>query len=370
MSIFLIIVIILVQIFSYLLSRALTNLCHARTPRVQRILTIGCLILPNLLIFSFLFLEWKTGFRWFAFYLLVLLFAFFTFLLTQIAWKVLQRKKIQVSRPTQTIITITLFFSWFAIAFYNAYTPTVHYAHIQINKPLSQPLRIGMAADLHLGKLVGTRQLKKLNHIMQTEKVDLIVLPGDIMDDDTLAYEAENMHEQLKQLTAPLGVYATLGNHDLFGQKIPIVQALNRAGITVLHDHLLRLDNGLWIVGRPDQLDTQRLPTAQLLQNIPEQEAVLLLDHRPNDVLAHSKMNVDIQVSGHVHNGQVFPANLLVRFLNGLHYGYRQIGNGHFFVTSGFGFWGIPFRLGSQAEVWIIDVTGKNNQKPIHESSN
>ena len=66
-----------------------------------------------------------------------------------------------------------------------------------------------------------------------------------------------------------------------------------------------------------------------------------------------------MQVSGHVHNGQIFPANFIVQRLNRIAYGYGKINDSHFFVTSGFGFWGVPFRLGSQSEVWIIDVKGK-----------
>ena len=65
-------------------------------------------------------------------------------------------------------------------------------------------------------------------------------------------------------------------------------------------------------------------------------------------------------MSGHVHNGQIFPANFIAQTIyRPLSYGYQAIGNGHFVVTSGYGFWGIPFRLGSQSEVWIIEVRGK-----------
>ena len=128
----------------------------------------------------------------------------------------------------------------------------------------------------------------------------------------------------------------------------------------MLSDQAALVDNQIWVVGRPDQLIGQRMETADLLRaaQVDTSQPVFLLDHRPDDVLAHTKLPIDVQVSGHVHNGQIFPANLLVRFLNRLPYGYEKIGNGHFFVTSGYGFWGVPLRLGSQSEVWIIDVEG------------
>ena len=193
---------------------------------------------------------------------------------------------------------------------------------------------------------------------MQQEKADIILLPGDIMDDDTAAYEAEHMQPHLSKLRAPLGVYATLGNHDLFGAQRQITRAIEAAGITVLNDGIIET-GGLTVIGRPDDLDKGRLKTAELLEQADTSKPVVLLDHRPSEIELHSTLPIDIQVSGHVHNGQIFPANLIVRTINRLHYGYEKIGNGHFFVTSGYGFWGIPLRLCSQSEVLIIDVEGR-----------
>ena len=85
---------------------------------------------------------------------------------------------------------------------------------------------------------------------------------------------------------------------------------------------------------------------------------MILLDHRPSDIDEHSQLPIDLQVSGHTHNGQVFPANFIVSAINRLGYGYEAIGQGHFVVSSGYGFWGIPFRLGSRSEVWLINVSG------------
>ena len=106
-------------------------------------------------------------------------------------------------------------------------------------------------------------------------------------------------------------------------------------------------------------MDRGRLKSAELLKQADTSKPVVLLDHRPSEIELHSTLPIDIQVSGHVHNGQIFPANFIVRAINRLHYGYEKIGNGHFFVTSGYGFWGIPLRLGSQSEVLIIDVEGR-----------
>lgn len=257
------------------------------------------------------------------------------------------------------IVALGCFIGFLTLGLYNAYTPVVRHYRITINKPLVQPLRIGMISDLHLGNLFGARQLDRLSEIMNEQKVDVILIPGDIMDDNTLAYHAEHMRPHLQKLRAPLGVYATLGNHDLFGHQNDISQAIRQAGITLLNDQTVTLNQRINIVGRPDKLDKARLPTAQLLQRVDTALPTILLDHRPDDIEQHAKLPIDIQVSGHIHNGQIFPANLIVHAINRLAYGHEAIGNGHFFVTSGYGFWGVPIRLGSQSEVVIIDVHGK-----------
>ena len=246
----------------------------------------------------------------------------------------------------------------FGISIYNAYTPNVlHYA-IEINKPL-KALRIGVASDFHLGKLFGGKQMDDLACIFNKEKVDLILIPGDIMDDNVNAYLAEQMQPHLAKLRASLGVYVTLGNHDFFGDQERIEREIRKAGVTLLKDQATSVNGEFTIIGRNDELAPNRPETEELLKSVNTNLPVFLLDHRPDDVMQHSQLPIDLQVSGHTHNGQVFPANLITQFMYDLAYGYKQIGNGHYFVTSGYGFWGLPLRFGSQSEVVIIDVKGK-----------
>ena len=250
-----------------------------------------------------------------------------------------------------------IFLGFIGLGLYNAYTPVVHHYQVRLNKPM-KPLRIGMASDTHLGKFFGAKQLDKLAAIMQQEKVDIILLPGDIMDDNVNAYLAEKMQPHLAKLQAPLGVYATLGNHDFFGDQARIEQEIRKAGIIPVMDESLVIDNRFTLIGRNDDLVTDRPTTAQLLKDVNTDLPVILMDHRPTDIEQHANLPIDIQLSGHAHNGQIFPANLIVKFIYRLSYGYEQINQGHFFVTSGYGFWGVPMRLGSESEVMIIDVVG------------
>ena len=251
-----------------------------------------------------------------------------------------------------------IFLGFIGLGLYNAYTPMVNHYQVRLNKPM-QPLRIGMASDTHLGTLFGAKQLDKLAAIMQQEKVDIILLPGDIMDDNVNAYLAEKMQPHLAKLKASMGIYATLGNHDLFGDQDRIDQEIRKAGITVLRDETLTLNNELVLIGRNDNLAHDRPSTETLLKQVNTDLPIILLDHRPTDIEKHASLPLDIQVSGHAHKGQVFPASLITKMMYRLDYGHEKIGNPHVFVTSGYGFWGIPMRLGSQSEVIIIDVKGK-----------
>lgn len=297
-------------------------------------------------------------FRTMAFILVLLLFAFFISFLTACIYKI-SKGNVSINRWLKIAYPF-VFFGLLGLSLYNAYVPTVVRYSVKLDKPLEKPLRIGLASDLHLGKLFGAKQLDRLAEIFNQEKVDMILLPGDIMDDNVRAYRAENMQPHFAKLKAPLGVYATLGNHDFFGAQNSIAREIQKAGITVLWDQALEISGKFTVIGRNDDLAKGRPSAQKLLQGVNTELPVFLLDHRPTEIEKHAKLPIDIQVSGHSHKGQVFPANIITKMMYRLHYGYEKIGFGHYFVTSGYGFWGVPMRLGSQSEVMIIDVEGKN----------
>lgn len=260
-------------------------------------------------------------------------------------------------------LAVVVFLGLFIFSLYSAYVPIVRHLSISIDKPLAKPLRIAVASDLHLGRLFGVTAIDRLTRLMNSTRADMLLMPGDIMDDNTDAFNDYSMENNLAELCAnlPYGVYATLGNHDLYGHERPISQALRDTGVHLLNDDVFCIEHeGLkvWLVGRFDNHKRQRVATIDLLAKVDTSQPVILLDHRPSDIDEHSQLPIDLQVSGHTHNGQVFPANFIVSAINRLGYGYEAIGQGHFVVSSGYGFWGIPFRLGSRSEVWLINVSG------------
>lgn len=270
------------------------------------------------------------------------------------------------------IFALAFFVALFVYALYSAYVPVMRELSIQINKPLTNPLRIAVASDLHLGRLFGSKAIERLHTMVNNHQADILLMPGDIMDNNTQAFNTYHMADNLAKLVSslPYGSYATLGNHDLYGHEQPISNSLREAGVQLLNDEVICLTHkgeSIWLMGRFDNHKRQRVATTDLLAQVDSTKPVILLDHRPSDIVEHSQLPIDLQVSGHTHNGQIFPANFIVSAINRLGYGYEAIGKGHFVVSSGYGFWGIPFRLGSRSEVWIITFTGNTASKNTDE---
>ncbi|TCP96042.1 hypothetical protein EDC44_106109 [Cricetibacter osteomyelitidis] len=346
------------QLFIYIFTRTMYWIFSGKlSHRGRRVLALLIFIIPNALMVLH-FTQVITIYREMAWMLVFLLYSSFVTIAMAACFRLLRSviSHNALNLGLKVFYPIGLIFL-FALSLYNAYTPRVIHYSITIDKPL-KPLRIAMASDFHLGVLFGSKQLDKLANIIQQEKPDLVLLPGDIMDDNTNAYVAENMQPHLAKLKAPLGVYATLGNHDFFGHQNAIRREIEKAGIKVLWDESAVINNEFVLVGRNDDLVRNRPSTAELLKPLNTKLPIFVLDHRPSEIVENSQQPIDIQVSGHAHKGQIFPANLITKMLYRLDYGYEKINGSHFFVTSGFGFWGIPLRLGSQSEVFIIDVKG------------
>ncbi len=350
------------------------------TPALQIVIWSAIFIITNGLLILSVKRAFANSYRWVSGWMLVMHFMLLTALIIGVlyGYYVFRASLLEVlTEGVSTISTdvglefrvfaLVIFISLFIYALHSAYVPVVRKLSIKIDKPLTKPLRIAVASDLHIGRLFGVAAIDRLRHLVSEVDADILLMPGDIMDDNTDAFHHYHMTKNLAELCSslPYGVYATLGNHDLYGHERPISQALLDAGLHLLNDDVLGIEHGgqpIWLIGRFDNHKRQRVATTDLLAKVDTSQPIILLDHRPSDIDEHSQLPIDLQVSGHTHNGQVFPANFIVSVINRLGYGYEAIGRGHFVVSSGYGFWGIPFRLGSRSEIWLITVSGHTNK--------
>ncbi|CAM4309826.1 hypothetical protein FHS16_000708 [Paenibacillus endophyticus] len=247
---------------------------------------------------------------------------------------------------------------------WNAWSPIIRTYQVQVQKPAGElkKLRIAMASDLHLGNIVGNRHLERLvSHIEQIQP-DLILLPGDILDDDIEPFLRKNMSAVLGKLKAPLGVYAVTGNHEYIGRKVPeFITAMDAIGIRVLMDESALIADSFYLVGRKDKASAGfgadgRMTIGDLIAPLDQSKPLIMLDHQPSDIAKAAENGIDISVSGHTHRGQMMPNHLITKRLFELDWGYLKKGSLHAIVSSGFGSWGPPIRIGSRSEVVHIEV--------------
>ena len=373
---FFIIVFSLLQLFSLGAAYSLVWWLQPLTsdyPAAKLIVFVVIFIITNGLLLLSLSKVLANAYRWISGWMLVMHYLVLSALLGALLygsyWLFMTVTGIAVQDTNSLIdalrlITLFAFVGLFVYSLYSAYSPVVRRLSITIDKPFAQPISMMVASDLHIGRLFGNKAIARLQRLIDDNQPDMLLMPGDIMDDNVKAFTHYNMADNLAKLCAslPFGIYATLGNHDLYGHELPISESLRSAGVQLLNDEVLRLDYNeqpIWLVGRFDNHKRARVATTELLAQVDTNEPIVLLDHRPSDIVAHSQLSIDLQVSGHTHNGQIFPANFIVNAINRIGYGYEAIGRGHFLVSSGYGFWGIPFRLGSRSEVWIITLSGQ-----------
>lgn len=245
----------------------------------------------------------------------------------------------------------------------NAWRTVIRHYELEVPKACGdgrKELRIAAASDIHLGAMVGNRHLVRMARIMERLKPDVILLAGDVLDDSLEPFLRENMAESMKQLKAPLGVYASLGNHEYYGGHIrEYIREMDKVGVRVLTDQVEDVEGSFYIAGRKDRAAEQanlggRMSVGQLLSEADLSKPVILLDHQPYALQTAADAGADLMLSGHTHRGQMAPAHLVTRRLFELDWGYLKKGAMHVIVSSGYGLWGPPVRLGSRSE--IIDI--------------
>lgn len=242
---------------------------------------------------------------------------------------------------------------------YLAYSPVVRNLTIEIDKP-GEDMRVVMASDFHMGVLSGKGHLERFVTLSNEQNPDLVLLPGDLVDDSPQRFINTGMGEVMKQLTSTYGVYGVLGNHEYYGNEIPkFKQAMEEAGVQILMDETILVGERFYLTGREDLTNKNRLALAGLQ---PETSDLpwFVMNHTPNDLEEPANLGVDFHVSGHTHKGQMWPNHLITERIFELDYGHGMKSQMNALVSSGFGFWGPPTRIGSRSELWVIDIRFAN----------
>ena len=225
------------------------------------------------------------------------------------------------------------------------------------SEKVTKPFKAVLLSDLHLGYHNQRDELHRWVDIINSEKPDLILIAGDIIDGSMRPLKEQRMYEEFQRLQAP--VYACLGNHEYFSGQPDAQQFYKDAGIHLLMDNIAVIDSSLVIIGRDDAMNMRRKPLADLAKTIDKSMFSMVLDHQPHHLEKAEKAGIDFQFSGHTHRGQVWPISWITDTIYECSWGSHQRGNTHYYVSSGMGIWGGMFRIGTQSEYVVLDVRSK-----------
>ena len=222
-------------------------------------------------------------------------------------------------------------------------------------------LNIVMASDIHLSPIDGERLLEKIVEKMNSLNPDIILLAGDIVDDKAIVLEERGIGESFKRLKSKYGVYSINGNHEFINGVDSCVRFAEKFGIKFLRDSYTLIDSSFYIIGREDVSMKQfsgkeRKTLEEIAKDLPDNYPKILLDHTPFNLEQAQQNKIDLQLSGHTHHGQIWPANIITGMIYEISWGYKKKGNTHYYVSSGAGTWGPPVRTGSSSEIVNIKI--------------
>lgn len=256
------------------------------------------------------------------------------------------------------VLVILIYGSW------NGLNPQVSRYEVEVSKKAGslKQLHVVMVSDIHLGAIVRTGRLEKLAAIIEELKPDILILAGDIVDQTIEPGEATRLVDIFGRIETKYGIYAVPGNHEYISGFINQTAAyLVKAGVHYLRDGVDFVGDSFYVVGRDDRSGNQfqggtRRELSDLLAEVNRSQPILLIDHQPVDLDIARKLGVDLQVSGHTHRGQLWPNNFITDRIYENDWGLLKREAYHLIVSSGYGTWGPPIRIGSPAEVVDIRI--------------
>jgi predicted MPP superfamily phosphohydrolase len=237
-------------------------------------------------------------------------------------------------------------------------TLVVNRYHIRVPKQSStmQHIKVALASDLHIKSWTDMGFMKRFVDLVNSEKADLLLLPGDLVEGDRQNEQLLEFEKLFRAIRTTYGVFASMGNHESHGGGTA-EDFFHASNIAVLRDTAVVIDSAFTLIGRNDgRADNNRRTIEDLMRTVPRNLPVIVLDHRPTDIERISKTNADMLVSGHTHYGQLWPINHITGFIYDVNWGYKKIRSTHIFVTSGLQLWGPPVRTAGDSEIMMIDV--------------
>ncbi len=245
------------------------------------------------------------------------------------------------------------------IIFFSIQIPVIFYGYINSKKLKIKKLLLNSSlinksinfifiSDVHIGSNHPS-SLKKLVSKINELDFSFLIIGGDLIDSS--AFKIHDLNE-LKKINKP--IFFVTGNHEYYLHNYKKhLQDFNTVGIQILDNESLTVD-GINIIGLSDNISNKS--KIDYVQTLSKKEMFnLLIVHKPSIWKKVSK-NVNLMLSGHTHNGQIFPFNYIVKLKFPENYGlYKNIDN-YLYVSSGSATWGPKIRIGSNNEIIHIKI--------------
>jgi uncharacterized protein len=247
-----------------------------------------------------------------------------------------------------------------AYGFFEANGIKVDRIHIVTPKLASGRVTFAQVSDMHLGAMLGRKFMDRVTAKLCEIQPDAILATGDIVDGRGEALHA--LTEHFRELNPPLGAYAILGNHEYFVGLDNSLRFFENAHFTVLRGQTARV-GGIIVAGVDDRSlggHVQAMPedTRAALRAAREGSYIILLKHQP---LVDDEIPFDLQLSGHLHGGQIFPFGFFSRLFYGARAGKVHLdGDRLLYINRGTGTWGPPIRLFAPPEITLITIESAN----------
>ena len=241
-------------------------------------------------------------------------------------------------------------------------TRTIKISTLNIEIPAKnsslKELNAVLISDIHLSSTNGDGLAEDIVKKINALHPDIVFVGGDLVDDKTSVLREKEIGFSFKAIKSPMGVYGITGNHEYINGVDSSVNYMKELKIIPLRDSSITINNGFVLIGREDRSRglKKRIPLKDLVESSEKNLPVILLDHTPFQLEEAMENGVDLQLSGHTHNGQMFPINLITSKIYELSQGYKKKGKTQYYVSSGVGTWGPPVRTGSRSEIVNIKI--------------
>lgn len=310
------------------------------------------------------------GYYWLAFLMYFIMFTIIIDILQFIIKKIRKSRNVNLKGTGNSYFYILAVFLAIILILYgsiHAQSTKVNHYSVSINKNAGniKKLNVVMVSDIHIGAIINKQRVDKMVTEINKLNPDIIFIAGDTVDSDYQPLVDYDCKSSFLKLKSKYGTYIIPGNHEYFGSNPEKTLSYYKAsGFNLLTDQYVLIDNSFYVVGRDDASSRKisgekRAKLSDVMNGINKNLPVIVLDHQPVDLKEPETEGVDLQLSGHTHAGQMFPANLLVKAMYEDYWGYKRVNNFNLIVSSGYGTWGPPMRIGTDCEIVNIKISFK-----------